>query len=141
MTTDNTTEFNILRLDPKEMDEDNEVLVYIDLAYEGAHHRVSFYLMIEDVDNVEEEVNEFMEKVKTGHHDDIIYDQLESNQIDTRVFGPYSSVSENTINVPAPTLEAWNNLMPIERNAYREMNRLYNLRGNYGRKLDKAYIA
>ena len=32
----------------------------------------------------------------------------------------------------------WEDLLPIERNRWREQNRLYNLQGNYGCKLNKG---
>lgn len=32
----------------------------------------------------------------------------------------------------------WDDLLPIERNRWREQNRLYNLQGNYGCKLNKG---
>ena len=54
---------------------------------------------------------------------------------------PNTGKTELLNEVPKPTLEAWNGLTPIERNAYREQNRLYNLRGNYGRKMNKEYIS
>ena len=138
--TNRTTEFNILSWNYNVLDDD-EVLVYVDVAYKNARHRVSFYGMIDDKNNIEEELNECMEQVNKGFYDDLFYEQLESDHVDTQVYGPYIGKTEVLNDVPTPTLEAWNNLLPIERNAYREKNRLHNLGGNYGRKMDKEYIS
>ena len=143
MTTDNTTDFNITNRHYYVSDVD-EVLIDVDVAYNNALHRVSFCRKLDDENKIEEVINEFMEEVNKGLHDDAFYEQLESDWTDTRVYGPYIGKSQTHLELlpdelPS-TLVVWNSLMPIERNAYREKNRLHNLAGNYGRKMNKEYI-
>ena len=60
--------------------------VFIDVDYKDAKHKVSFYCMIDDKNNIKEEVDEFMSAaIKSSCNDDLFYEQLESNHILTRI--------------------------------------------------------
>ena len=53
--------------------------VFVDVDYKDAKHKVSFYCMIDDKNNIKEEVDEFMSAaIKSSCNDDLFYEQLES---------------------------------------------------------------
>ena len=92
----NRTEFNITGWDYQEVDAENFLPaspyseytlaeVFVDVDYKGAKHRVSFYCS-PDMENVKEEIDYEMENVVSkGFHDDLFYEQLDNNNVQTLV--------------------------------------------------------
>ena len=94
----NKDNFNITGWDYQAVDSDNFLPidpdynisavaeVFVDVDYKDAKHKVSFYCTIDDKNNIKEEVDEFMSAaIKSSCNDDLFYEQLESDHIQTLI--------------------------------------------------------